>query len=146
MPTVVKDIDVLVDKSKSNSTNSSSPSSGSTPSVKGGKESPIGGDKATVEASQVPKEGIYEFTDSKGKTYCGQSCDIPRRLKQHEKAGKLSAGESVKTTEVLGGKTAREIAEHKRIQEVTGGVPARLSDKVSNKVDPIGPARIELLE
>jgi hypothetical protein len=52
----------------------------------------------------------------------------------------------VKLTEVKGGKTAREIAEHKRIQEITGGVPARFSDKVANKVDPIGPGRRHLLE
>lgn len=44
------------------------------------------------------------------------------------------------------GKTAREIAEHKRIQEITGGVPARNSDRVSNKVDPIGPQRQDLLK
>lgn len=48
--------------------------------------------------------------------------------------------------EVTGGKTAREIAEHKRIQEITGNVPARYSNKVSNKVDPIGPNRRHLLE
>lgn len=52
----------------------------------------------------------------------------------------------MKLTKVLGGKTAREIAEHKRIQKITGGVPARLSDKVANKVDPIGPGRRHLLK
>ena len=92
------------------------------------------------------KEGIYEFTDTAGKKYCGQSCNIPQRLKQHEKSGKLDPEQSVEITEVLGGKTTREIAEHKRIQEITGGVPARFSDKVSNKVDPIGPNRSHLLE
>jgi|TARA_R110000764_G_scaffold113993_1_gene201120 hypothetical protein len=46
----------------------------------------------------------------------------------------------------LGDKAVREIAEHKRIQEITGGVPARFSDKVSNKVDPIGPNRSYLLD
>ncbi|PAU39887.1 hypothetical protein CKF94_02165 [Vibrio coralliilyticus] len=70
---------------------------------------------------------------------------MPNRLKQHVKTGKLEPNQSVKTTEVLGGKTAREIAEHKRIQETTGGVPARFSDKVSNKVDPIGQNRKHLL-
>ncbi|MFX5555260.1 hypothetical protein ABTE11_23540, partial [Acinetobacter baumannii] len=53
--------------------------------------------------------------------------------------------ESVQRTEVLGGKTAREIAEHQRIQELTDGVPARLSPNVANKVDPIGPNRRYLL-
>lgn len=92
------------------------------------------------------KQGIYEFMDAAGKKYVGQSVNIPNRLKQHLKAGKLEPNQSVKTTEVLGGKTAREIAEHKRIQEITGGVPARFSDKVSNKVDPIGLNRRHLLD
>ena len=96
-------------------------------------------------AGKSVKEGIYEFTDTAGKKYCGQSCNIPQRLDQHVKSGKLDPAQSVATTEVLGGKTAREIAEHKRIQEITGGVPARFSDKVSNKVDPIGPNRSHLL-
>ena len=72
--------------------------------------------------------------------------DIKNRLKQHEKAGKYDPNSSVKLTKVKGGKTAREVTEHKRIQEITGGVPARFSDKVANKVDPIGPARRYLLE
>ncbi|RTZ23598.1 hypothetical protein EKN09_08055, partial [Vibrio penaeicida] len=92
------------------------------------------------------KQGIYEFTDTAGKKYVGQSVNIPSRLKQHEKAGKLAPNQSAKTTEVLGGKTAREIAEHKRIQEITRNEPARFSDKVSNKVDPIGPNRRHLLD
>jgi RHS repeat-associated protein len=92
------------------------------------------------------KEGIYEFTDSSGKKYVGQSSNIPKRLKQHKKSGKLEQDQKVTTTEVLGGKTKREISEHKRIQEITGNVPARISDKVSNKVDPIGPKRKSLLE
>ncbi|MEZ8420602.1 putative toxin [Vibrio splendidus] len=79
---------------------------------------------------------MYEFTDTAGKKYVGQSVNMPNRLKQHVKTGKLDPNQSVKTTEVLGGKTAREIAEHKRIQEITGGVPARFSDKVSKRVTP----------
>lgn len=43
--------------------------------------------------------------------------------------------------EVLGGKTAREVAEHNEIQEITGGRKAKTSDKVANKRDPIGPKR-----
>lgn len=96
-------------------------------------------------AGKNAKEGIYEFTDTTGKKYCGQSCNIPNRLDQYVKSGKLNPDQNVATTEVLGGKTAKEIAEHKRIQEITGGVPARFSDKVSNKVDPIGPNRRHLL-
>lgn len=91
------------------------------------------------------KEGIYEFTDTMGKKYVGQSKNISRRLKAHIKSGKLDPKQSVKTTKVSGGKTAREIAEHKRIQQITGGVPARRSNVVSNQVDPIGPNRRHLL-
>ncbi|MFA0115083.1 RHS repeat-associated core domain-containing protein [Vibrio sp. 10N.261.46.E11] len=101
--------------------------------------------RVTTNAGAV-KQGIYEFTDTAGKKYVGQSVNMPNRLKQHVKTGKLDPNQSVKTTEVLGGKTAREIAEHKRVQETTGGVPARFSDKVSNKVDPIGPNRRHLLD
>lgn len=49
-------------------------------------------------------------------------------------------------TEVQGGKTAREVAEHRQIQQITKGEPARTSDAVANKKDPIGPDRKELLE
>jgi RHS repeat-associated protein len=96
--------------------------------------------------SRVITQGIYEFKEG-SKIYCGQSCDIPKRLQQHIDSGKLTpdALSSVKITEVLGGKTVREVAEHRRIQEITGGVPARFSDKVSNKRDPVGPKRSYLL-
>lgn len=96
--------------------------------------------------AKIAKEGIYEFKEG-AKTYCGQSCDIPRRLKEHIDSGKLAPDmlSTLKTTEVLGGKTAREIAEHRRIQDLTGGIPARFSDNVSNKVDPMGPNRSHLL-
>jgi hypothetical protein len=45
------------------------------------------------------------------------------------------------TPPVGGGKTAREIAEHRRIQELTGGTRAANSPAVANKRDPIGPQR-----
>lgn len=92
------------------------------------------------------RQGIYEFPDQAagGVPYVGQSGNIPRRLGEHADAGRLTAG-TESTTEVLGGKTAREVAEHRRIQQITGGVPARQSSAVSNKVDPIGPDRQHLL-
>jgi RHS repeat-associated protein len=95
----------------------------------------------------VVKEGIYEFFDQQaGKPYVGQSSNIPARLEQHVKAGRIASPKDATTKSVPGGKTAREIAEHKRIQEITGGVPARMSNKVANKVDPIGPKRAHLLK
>lgn len=61
-------------------------------------------------------------------------------------AGRLDSADNAKVTEVSGGKTAREVAEHREIQRETGGVTASQSDAVTNKVDPIGPNRQHLLE
>jgi len=74
---------------------------------------------AEVEAP-VAKEGIYEGPDATapGRTYVGQSENIPRRLSEHQASGKFESGAKVKTREVRGGKTAREIAEQKRIQSI----------------------------
>jgi hypothetical protein len=90
-------------------------------------------------------EGIYEFWEGAAK-YVGQSGNIPKRLEQHRAAGKLADGVEVEVTEVLGGRTAREVAEHRRIQELTGGQRAKDSDAVTNKRDPIGPKRRHLLD
>jgi len=104
--------------------------------------------KETDNFKNAAKEGIYEWVDDAGKTYVGQSGDIPKRLKQHAQSGKLDGVDltTIKTTEVVGDKTTREIAEHTRIQEITGDVAARKSEAVLNKVDPIGPSRKELLQ
>ncbi len=104
---------------------------------------------AKVPPAKVPpaKEGIYDFPDQQapGQTYVGQSGNMPGRLSKHAQSGRLLPG-TEKTTAVPGGKVAREIAEHKRIQQITGGVPARLSPNVSNKRDPIGRSRTHLLD
>jgi len=98
--------------------------------------------------SGAVKEGIYEFPDAKagGNPYVGQSGDVPSRLQRHQSAGRLTLGIQPKTSSVPGGRTAREIAEHRRIQEITGGVPARKSPNVANQRDPIGPNRRHLLD
>jgi RHS repeat-associated protein len=97
--------------------------------------------------SKPVKEGIYEFVDTTGKKYVGQSSDVPARLQQHVDSGKLDPGTHVDVNSMPGStKTEREIAEHRRIQEITGGVPARQSDAVSNQRDPIGPRRQHLLD
>jgi uncharacterized protein YgbK (DUF1537 family) len=88
---------------------------------------------------RIASEGIYEFTAASGRTYVGQSGTIAERLVQHTASGKLPTGGVVNTTEVLGGKTAREIAEQLRINDL-GGV--RNLENISN---PIGPARQHLL-
>ena len=103
---------------------------------------------APKSATPIPKEGVYEFPDAKAgnKPYVGQSGNIPKRLQQHQKAGRLDPKVKPDVKEVPGGKTSREITEHKQIQERTGGVPARESPDVANKVDPIGPKRQHLLK
>ncbi len=84
-------------------------------------------------------EGIYQFTAVSGKTYIGQSGNIAARLEEHIASGKLLPGTVVKTTEVLGGKTAREIAEQLRINSF-GGIKY-----LENIRNPIRPARQYLL-
>src|SRR5690606_15502874 len=44
------------------------------------------------------KEGIYEFNGQSGKKYVGQSGDIPKRVAQHRRSGKLPDSSDVKTT------------------------------------------------
>gem|GEM_PF-6580773 len=94
---------------------------------------------AAKASTQLAKSGIYEFTAASGKTYVGQSKNIALRLQQHIKSGKLLQGTPVKTTEVLGGKTAREIAEQLRINSL-GGIR-----NLENLRNPIGSARQYLL-
>jgi len=91
---------------------------------------------------QAVKEGIYEFTSTSGKTYVGQSGDIDRRLLEHIRADKVTEAEAARAVrqEVMGGKTAREIAEQRRIDEL-GGIR-----NLENKVNPIGPNRRHLLD
>ncbi|QDT00593.1 Hint domain-containing protein [Adhaeretor mobilis] len=103
----------------------------------------VGADALLVHnTAKCDVEGIYEFPDNlnSNKPYVGQSGDIPGRLRRHELDGRMTPGTET-TTEVLGGKTARELAEHNRIQSLTNGQRAKTSDVVSNLRDPIGPGR-----
>ncbi|MEM7245002.1 MAG: RHS repeat-associated core domain-containing protein [Acidobacteriota bacterium] len=107
-------------------------------------------DEATgqyIQARGTASRGIYEFPDQTagGTPYVGQSGNLSRRLRQHERSGRLQRGTEA-TRSVTGDKTDRELAEHGRVQELTGGVPARDSPDVANRVDPIGPSRQHLLE
>jgi RHS repeat-associated protein len=86
-------------------------------------------------------EGIYEYTAKSGKKYVGQSKNIPRRLKEHIRDGRMCPSElpNVKRKNVPGGKTAREIAEQQRIDEL-GGI-----ENLENKRNPIGSRRRGLM-
>jgi RHS repeat-associated protein len=92
-------------------------------------------------------EGIYEFTDAtqKGKTYVGQSGDVAGRLQQHVHSGKLAPGTTVNVTGVPGGKTAREVAEQKRINQL-GGTANRPGSQTSNQRNPVGQKRQKKIE
>jgi YD repeat-containing protein len=99
-----------------------------------------------VTASAVPEipavEGVYEFVGTGGLKYVGQSNNIARRILEHMRPGGHFEGgdlSTVRWTEVLGGKTAREVAEQLRINEL-GGV-----ENLLNVRNPIGPLRQYLL-
>ena len=93
-------------------------------------------------ATDCPKKGIYQFTGKSGKPYVGQSQDIRRRLQQHLNSEKLPANElpNVQSQDVFGDKTAREIAEQRRIDSL-GGI-----QQTENQRNPIGPNRQQLLQ
>ncbi len=101
------------------------------------------GDAAeAARSAEASKVGIYEVQTNSGKTYVGQSGNIPARIQDHIASGKVtsSAGASAKITPVRGGKTAREIAEQKRI-DALGGVK-----NLENVRNPVGEKRKHLLE
>lgn len=93
-------------------------------------------------APKVVTEGIYEFKTYTGETYVGQSSNIPGRIAQHLQSGKLLPQDigTVSTTEVLGGKLTREIAEQLRIDEL-GGIR-----NLANLRNPIGNNAARLLK
>ncbi|HKV38805.1 MAG TPA: RHS repeat-associated core domain-containing protein, partial [Blastocatellia bacterium] len=99
------------------------------------------GGTAAEPAGKIVTEGIYEFVSSTGEGYVGQSGDIPRRIGEHLASAKLLPKDlsSLRTTEVLGGKTAREVAEQLRIIDLGG------KDTLRNMVNPIGRAKANLL-
>jgi hypothetical protein len=81
--------------------------------------------------------GVYEITTKSGKKYIGQSKDIGKRLKQHNKSAKFKSDEivDVKVTEVKGNKLSREVFEQRKIND-SGGI-----DNLLNKRNPIGSKR-----
>jgi RHS repeat-associated protein len=86
--------------------------------------------------------GIYEFPDRKnpGRIYVGQSGETDRRLKQHEQSGRKARDTDATVSEVSGDKTAREVAEQRRINEL-GGTREKPGSETSNIRNPIGKAR-----
>ena len=83
------------------------------------------------------------------KTPVGKANDLNVRPNVSGKSKGLTKTEQtqIKKTDYPGKThTELEVLEHKRIQEITGGVPARKSPNVLNKKDSIGPARRYLLD
>ena len=109
-----------------------------------GAKAPVGAavPNAAVAAEPAVTAGIYEFAEGEG-TYVGQSGNIPSRLSRHISDGRVSpdGAAAAKRTYVPGGKTAREIAEQRRIDDL-GGVNG---GRVTNKVNPIGAKRQYLM-
>jgi hypothetical protein len=91
-------------------------------------------------SSNIPTEGIYSFPDmaNPGQTYVGQSGNVPRRLRQHVRAGRLSDVSAAEVRAVQGGRFVREIAEQNWINDL-GGIRG---GQVSNIRNPIGQSRI----
>ena len=91
-------------------------------------------------------EGVYEFVDkaNEGKTYVGQSGNIPARLKQHERNGRLAPVGGAKTKTVRGGKTKREVAEQKRLDQL-GGPRNNPGSRTSNIRNPVSVERMRKL-
>ena len=98
----------------------------------------------TDDAADAAKaaEGVSEVAAKSGKGYVGQSQNMPQRIGQHVTAGKVTpeAAANAKMTPVAGGKTAREVAEQKRINQ-RGGIR-----ELENKRNPIGAKRRYLLD
>ena len=101
-----------------------------------------------LKAGKKITEGIYDFHAKSSKRYVGQSKDIDKRLNQHIKSGKLDKNElpNVNKTEVLGGKTKREISEQRKIDSLGGIKKPDGTKNLENKVNPIGPKRRHLLD
>jgi len=96
---------------------------------------------------QTPKEGIYEFPDAQnpGRTYVGQSGNMPQRLGTHGRTGRLAAGENPSTTSVGGGRIARETAEQTRINQL-GGTRSVPGSRTSNIRNPVSRQRQRKLD
>jgi hypothetical protein len=100
------------------------------------------GAAGAARAGEAANEGIYVIRSQRG-TYVGQSGNITERFKAHSiaRGGRFTEAElaSAERVEVPGGKTAREIAEQQKIDEL-GGVGQLL-----NVRNPIGPRRFQLM-
>jgi RHS repeat-associated protein len=96
--------------------------------------------QAAKKAAKAVDEGIYVIKGSRG-TYVGESGNIPGRLAQHVESKRFTQAEvdSAERIGVVGGKTAREIAEQQKIDEL-GGIDALL-----NLRNPIGRRRLGLM-
>jgi RHS repeat-associated protein len=97
-------------------------------------------DQETAQDFVLAASGIYEFPDllNPGQIYVGQSGNIDKRLKQHERSGRYQPGTAT-TTSVPGNKLDREIAEQNRITAL-GGIDG---GNVSNERNPVGRNRFQ---
>jgi hypothetical protein len=90
---------------------------------------------------EVAEEGIYVIRGA-DETYVGQSGNMSGRLAQHVASGRFTQAEAdaAETIGVSGGKTAREIAEQQKIDDLRD-----IGVRLGNKRNPIGCARLHLM-
>jgi RHS repeat-associated protein len=93
-----------------------------------------------VGEEEVVTEGIYVISGARG-TYVGESGVMTGRLATHARGPRFTQAEvdAAERTAVYGGRTARQIAEQQKIDEL-GGV-----DVLLNKRNAIGEARLHLM-
>jgi hypothetical protein len=100
------------------------------------------GARGAVAADDAANEGIYVIQGARG-TYVGQSGNITARFSQHliENGGRFTQAEldAAERIGVTSGKTAREIAEQQKIDEL-GGIDALLNIR-----NPMGSRRFGLM-
>lgn len=96
--------------------------------------------------ARVIEEGIYYIPKTRDfDGYVGQSSHISRRLAEQVRSGKITPAQArtAVRTEVRGGKTAREVAEQRKINSLGGA--RSTGGTLLNKVNPIGPNRQHLM-
>jgi len=80
---------------------------------------------------EAKRSGTYSFKSSTGKPYIGKSKDIDRRLKEHEKSGKLNPSDrgSVQVAPNDLGKKGNSIVERTRIRAADAASKGGLENK-----------------
>ena len=81
--------------------------------------------------AEARRSGTYSFKSSSGKPYIGKSVDIDRRLKQHERSGKLKPADrgSVQIAPNKLSKKGNSIVERTRIRAADAATKGGLTNR-----------------